>query len=70
MLKKRVQMDSIKNSWKYEKDLIIFNNKGVLFPIPQWLHVEGNIKAHHIVQVDNMVRFYIKSIIKIKTTLH
>lgn len=22
MLKKRVQMDSIKNSWKYEKDLI------------------------------------------------
>ena len=70
MLKKRVQMDSIKNSWKYEKDLIIFNNNGVLFPIPKWLHVEGNIKAHHIVQVDNMVRFYIKSIIKIKTTLH
>ena len=70
MLKKRVQMDSIKNSWKYEKDLIIFNNKGVLFPIPKWLHVEGNIKAHHIVQVDNMVRFYIKFMIKIKTILH
>lgn len=25
MLKKRVQMDSIKNSWKYEKDLTILN---------------------------------------------
>ena len=38
-------MDSIKNSWKYEKDLIIFNNKGVLFPIPQWLHVEDILRG-------------------------
>mgnify|MGYP007004261564 CR=1 FL=1 len=49
-------MDSIKNSWKYEKDLIIFNTIGVLFPIPQWLHVEGNIMTRHIVHVDNMAR--------------
>ena len=49
-------MDSIKNSWKYEKDLIIFNTIGVLFPIPQWLYVEGNIRARHITHMDNMAR--------------
>ena len=39
MLKKRVQMDSIKNSWKYEKDLIIFNTIGAIFSIPKWLQI-------------------------------
>ena len=53
MLKKRVQMDSIKNSWKYEKDLIIFNTIGAIFPIPKWLQSRANILRKPITQLGN-----------------
>ena len=32
-------MDSNNHSWKYEKDLIIFNTIGAIFSIPKWLQI-------------------------------